>query len=112
MGKLISLIIACLTVGAAGPAWAGSSGEGKIIRLQVRATDGLHFVVIDGPLAGRPSCATQSYYMIADEHSDAGKDQFAVLLSAYMSGRAVMIEGTGTCTRWSDGEDIMAITLK
>jgi hypothetical protein len=50
--------------------------------------------------------------MIVDEHSDAGKSQMAILLSAYMSGKSVLIEGSGTCTRWSDGEDILAVLLR
>ena len=101
-----------LAIGLAGPAHANSI-EGKVKSLIVRASDGLHYVVIEGAAAGRAPCAINtSYYMIVDEHSDAGKSQMAILLSAYMSGKSVLIEGSGTCTRWSDGEDILAVLLR
>jgi hypothetical protein len=94
------------------PAQANSS-EGKVKSLVVRASDGLHYVVIESAFAGRAPCAANtSYYMIVDEHSDAGKSQMAILLSAYMSGRSVLIEGSGTCTRWTDGEDILVVLLR
>lgn len=100
------------SLGLAGPAHANSS-EGKVKSLTVRASDGLHYVVIDGPVAGRAACATNTtYYMIVDEHSDAGKSQMAILLSAYMSGKSVIVQGSGSCARWSDGEDILAVQLR
>lgn len=100
-----------VSVGFAGSAHANSI-EGKIATLNVRA-DGLHYVIVEGAPTGRAACAaSQSYYMIADEHSDAGKSQMAVLLSAYMSGKSVVVWGAGTCTRWGDGEDIMLVTLR
>jgi hypothetical protein len=87
--------------------------EGKVNPLTVRESDQLHYVVVDGAVSRRAPCASHtSYYMIVDEHSDAGKTQMAVLLSAYMSGKSVMVIGTGSCTRWVDGEDILAVTLR
>jgi hypothetical protein len=95
-----------------GPAHANSS-EGKVKQLVVRASDGLQYVVIDSAISGRAACAANTtYYMITDEHSDAGKSQMAVLLSAYMSGKSVYVEGTGACTRWTDGEDILQVILR
>ncbi|MDP5278255.1 hypothetical protein Q9Q95_04905 [Sphingomonas sp. DG1-23] len=100
------------SLGIAIPAQANSS-EGKVKSLVVRASDGLQYVVIESAFSGRAACAANtSYYMIADEHSDAGKSQMAILLSAYMSGKSVLIEGSGTCTRWTDGEDILVVLLR
>lgn len=100
------------SVGFASAAHANSI-EGKIKSLAVRSSDGLHVVVVEGVPTGRAACAANhDYYMIADEHSDAGKAQMAILLSAYMSGKSVAVEGTGTCTRWADGEDILIVTLR
>ncbi len=89
---------------------AGSSTiSGKVGMLQSRASDGLQYVVVKGNSDLKPACAKNTYYMIKDEKSDAGKAQFAMLMSAYLSGKAVTIYGTGQCGRWSDGEDINAV---
>ena len=111
--RFIAVVAFCaISIALVGPTHANSI-EGKIKSLSVRASDGLHILVVEGAPAGRAACAAnQDYYMIADEHSDAGKAQMAILLSAYMSGKSVAIEGTGTCTRWVDGEDILIVTLR
>jgi hypothetical protein len=49
--------------------------------------------------------------MIKDERSDAGKAQFAMLLSAQLSGNSVTVDGAGVCSRWGDGEDIEHVML-
>jgi hypothetical protein len=111
MGNRLWVALA-LAIGLAGPAHANSS-EGKIKSLVVRASDGLQYVVIESAVSGRAACAANTtYYMITDEHSDAGKAQLAILLSAYMGGKSVYVEGTGTCTRWTDGEDILQVILR
>lgn len=89
-----------------------SSFTGKVAEIHVRTSDGLQWVVMAGIPSGRPACAaTQRYYMIRDEHSDAGKAQFAMLLSAQLGGRTVTVEGAGACTRWGDGEDIEGVAI-
>jgi hypothetical protein len=110
--RLWTALALATAIGLTGPAHANSS-EGKVKSLIVRASDGLHYVVIESAFSGRAACAANTtYYMITDEHSDAGKSQMAILLSAYMSGKSVYIEGTGACTRWVDGEDILAVMLR
>lgn len=108
--RSLSWMVACASVGIGGAAHAGSI-QGRVTAIVVRASDGLHYVTIEGVRSSPPACATHDYFMIADEHSDSGKSQIAILLSAYMSGKSVHIEGTGTCTRWPDGEDILVVTL-
>ncbi|MBB5941857.1 hypothetical protein [Xanthomonas sp. 3307] len=91
---------------------SASSVTGTIKDLSVRATDGVHYVVINGTPTQRPTCAANTtYYMIKDETSDTGKAQLAMLLSAYMAGKPVWIEGTGACTRWGDGEDVGTVSF-
>lgn len=81
--------------------------SGTIKDLYVRSTDGVQYVVINGTPSQRPVCAANTtYYMIRDETTDAGKAQLAMLMSAYMAGKPVWVEGTDACTRWGDGEDI------
>jgi hypothetical protein len=91
---------------------AASSVTGKVAEVHVRTSDGLHWVIMAVPPQGRPACATTfPYYMIKDEHSDAGKAQFAMILSAYMAGKTITVSGEGACTRWYDGEDIGHVSL-
>ena len=92
---------------------AASAGNitGKIASLHARASDGLIWVEISGTATGQPSCVTHSYFIIKSETSDIGKSQYAMLISAFLSGASVTIQGANTCTRWYDGEDIDTITL-
>ncbi|MCW0386945.1 MULTISPECIES: hypothetical protein [Xanthomonas] len=91
---------------------SASRVTGTIKDLYVRSTDGVHYVVVNGTPSQRPTCAgNTTYYMIRDETSDVGKAQLAMLLSAYMAGKPVWIEGTDACTRWSDGEDIHSVAF-
>lgn len=104
------LMFLILTDLASAPASA-SSISGKVKFLLSRINDGLQYVEIDGARTPtKPACASPSdYFMIRDEKSDAGKAQFAMLMAAYLADRQVTVEGAGTCTRWSDGEDINSV---
>lgn len=111
-GLRATMVLGVMLAGFASPAYAGTV-EGKVKSLVVRASDGLHYVVIEGAFTDRAACAQNtSYWMITDEHSDAGKSQLAMLLSAYMSGKSVLVQGTGSCNRWTDGEDILVVLLR
>lgn len=90
---------------------AETSQYGTVYRLHVRAADGLIYFYLDGPRAPQPGCATQPYWIIANEASAAGKQQLALLLLAQATGRSVAVWGAGTCTRWPDGEDVRELAL-
>lgn len=107
--KFIRVAVAVL-FGA--PLWA-SAGQitGVVSWIMERASDGLTYVSVSGTPSGQPSCATHGYWMIADENSEAGKKQYAMLLEAKATGATITIYGTNTCMRWPDGEDIDAIQL-
>ena len=92
---------------------AGYAGEQKGVITQLNARyDGVHWVRLSGVHNNRPGCAVnQTYWMVKDENSQAGKTQISMLMSAYMKGEVVMIDGLNTCTRWGDGEDIATVTL-
>lgn len=90
--------------------FAGSV-TGTVSRIIVR-DDGLHYVYINGEIVNRAECAKQySYWIIKDENSTYGKSQYSLLLAAKASGKAVYIEGAGTCMRWGDGEDIKYVSF-
>lgn len=77
----------------------------------VRASDGLVSVELEGTHAGKPACAIYDYWMIREEASVFGKQQYAMLLSAKLAGKSIKIIGSNQCVRWLDGEDIDAIFL-
>lgn len=84
---------------------------GSVSRVIQRSTNGLTYVVVSGTASGKPACAAGTYWMIADENSESGKKQYAMLLMAMATGRTVKIVGRNSCIRWSDGEDIDYIQL-
>jgi hypothetical protein len=86
--------------------------SGTVQLVLVRASDGLVYAVINGTPSGQPACATHSYWMIANESSDAGHKQYAMLLQAQATGAHVTIYGSGACTRWLDGEDIDSVQVQ
>lgn len=92
-------------------AHANGAVQGTVSMLIQRASDGLIYVIVNGTRSGAPGCATAHYWVIANENSEAGKRQFAMLMTAYASGGTVLLNGTGTCTRWLDAEDINEVRL-
>lgn len=87
---------------------ASGSQSGKVKDIVVR-NDGLHWFILDGTRHDMPPCAKFSYWMIEDEKSDYGKSQFSMLLTAYLSNSTISVAGTGTCSRWRDGESVKSI---
>lgn len=106
--RVRAAVIALFT--SATPAGA-SDVTGAVKSILVRSSDGLHYFFIEGSRSARPACATGNYLIIKDEHSDAGKTQVAMLMSAQMAGKNVRVEGSGACTRWLDGEDVLTLHL-
>lgn len=92
-------------------AYAGSQ-TGQVKWFRVRQSDNLHYLGLEGTKAGGPACATQSYWIIKDENSVAGKSQVSMIIAAYLAGKAITIQGANTCTRWGDGEDINILTFE
>ncbi|WP_151798169.1 hypothetical protein [Acinetobacter bereziniae] len=89
-----------------------STYTGKVSAISVRDEDGLVWISIQGERTGnRPTCATHWYMVIKNENSSAGKRQLAMLMMAKATNRPVVIDGAGTCSRWSNGEDISTISM-
>ena len=96
-------------VGALAPAAHASEQAGRVTSVSVRASDGLILFYLDGTRTAKPACATLNYWMIKAENSEAGKRQFAALITARETGRQIKITGAGACTRWADGEDVVTL---
>ncbi|WP_305840223.1 hypothetical protein [Photobacterium leiognathi] len=85
---------------------------GKIGTFYARASDNLHLVQLVGDQSkNKPSCASNHYWLIKDEHSTTGKSQISQILAAKMANKTVIIYGLNTCSRWPDGEDINYIVI-
>src|SRR3954468_1738261 len=109
MNKL--LLLACALVPIAAYAAAGTQ-TGTVSYVNVRASDGLVFFrIVGGTKTGGPACATGDYWIIRDENSNAGKQQYTMLLAAQASGKVVNISGLNSCNRWVNGEDVDFIQI-
>lgn len=96
--------------GVAGAAHAGEQ-TGSVDYLLVRQADGLTYFTVQGVATGKPACATQGYWMIANENSTAGKAILALVTAAKAAGQTIRVTGSNTCTRWSDGEDVASVQV-
>ena len=109
MKKVLTSLLLLLAHGAYA---ANGIQTGTVHDITVRASDGLIVFNINGAAkSGGPACAALAYWMIRDENSNVGKQQYAVLLAALSSGKTVTITGLGTCLRWPDGEDVNSVLI-
>jgi hypothetical protein len=108
MKKIIASIICMLMFSNC----FGGTQAGTVGQVFVRASDGLILFSLNGAApTGSPACATHTYWLIADENSNSGKQQYAMLLAAQSSGKQVSVSGTNNCSRWGDGETADVIQI-
>lgn len=79
---------------------------GTIAYVAVKADGRTEFSMVGGAITESPPCVNYGYWFIKDEKSIGGKQQYAMLLTAFASGKTVKIVGANTCDRWVDGEDV------
>lgn len=108
---LLRKLLVVLGIALTSSAYAGEQ-FGKVSGLIVRSNDGLHYFWLEGTSHNKPACATNTYWMIADENSTAGKAQLSIILSAQAQQKPIKVVGTGTCSRWRDGEDVNYIQIQ
>lgn len=114
MRRLFNVAISSIALSVLFPlcAFAGTQA-GTVNILIIRSNDGLIYFFLNGVAAiNKPACATQPYWMIRDENSNAGKQQLAILLSVKVTGKPITVYGRNTCLRWGDGEDVDAIMFQ
>jgi len=81
---------------AAAPAGASSAPVGHVSFIQVMA-NGVVLFNHNGNRTALPGCATNLGRWSFDGATPAGQAKLAVLMSIYMSGKQIVINGTGTC---------------
>ena len=73
---------------------------GTVKYVFARASDGLViFELVGSSKTLVPGCGPEIYWVLHNEDSNAGKRQYAMLLTAQASGKVVNVAGLGTCTR-------------
>ena len=88
----------------ASSAFAGNF-NGTITSIGSKAS-GLFYVTMSGSTGHGACSGASTYWAVKDETTAAGKDQIAILLSAFATGRTVTVYGVNTCTRSAGIEDI------
>lgn len=108
MKKIIFGMLALLLTSSS---FAGTQ-VGTVKTIMVRESDGLIYFILNGAAkTGSPACAGLGYWILKNETSLAAKQQYAMILSAQLTGKTVTVEGANACTRWPDGEDVRGISL-
>lgn len=109
----VTIVLASLCAAAVAPAIAGSQ-TGYIKSLYVRDSDGLIFVDVFGwrDFEIYDGQCRRSHWIVPNETTDSGKRLFATLLEALITGHKIRIQGNYTCTRSSEGEDIVSVEVR
>lgn len=59
-------------------------------------------------MSNRPACATRGYVRLQESQTDVGyKEKFAMILSAWLAEKPLVLSGTGSCT--SEGDEIIYV---
>jgi len=111
MKKMINQFVVFL-IFVASP-FAANAGSAVGMLSWIIISNNMAYFSLSGAPTGRPTCAANTmYWMIKDETSSLGKQQVALLLTAKAAGKVVSVTGTGTCTKWPDGEDAAFIGIQ
>ena len=95
------MLLALLSFGA----FAGGTTTTTLSKVYTDAT-GYYAFYVSNPIAGGPSCATQTGRFILDPSTAAGNRQLSLLFAAMTLGKTVNFYGTGTCSLAGDTETL------
>jgi len=100
--KWMPLFLALLTTNT----FAGSASTGKLSKLHFMS-NGVIIVYTSGARTDVPTCAqNQPSRFALNGTTDGGKVQVSGLLSAYATGKNVIIKGASNCNAYGDTESI------
>lgn len=90
--------------------WAGS-GTGKVVDVTLRTHDNLLLAKVDNH--NSPPACVGWYHTFAKQYDGSAsvKALYAMLLSAQVSGRTVLISGTGACLAGTGAEEIQEMNI-
>lgn len=108
MRRILLALSAALTVVSFCPrlAFAGATTNPvNIIAIDVRA-DGKFIIDISQPMSGSPACAVTITRVSGNSNTIGGKALLQASVSYFLSGKQVIVDGTGTCTEYPTIESI------
>lgn len=105
----INAFLALLLVISTGSAYASNTGPGLVGDINATSNYDYYFKA-DRTRTTLPACVTNTRWDIASSTTQ-GQAQFALVLSAKLSGRRVVVEGPGTCPAGGDSETINNLKL-
>jgi hypothetical protein len=105
MRKLGMCFFAALSLTASlSPAQASQQGPGKVSLVHVM-NNGVVIFILSGNRTAQPSCSTQQRWAF-NSTTAAGQAKLSLLLTAYSSGKILVVYGTATCPDWGDSETV------
>jgi hypothetical protein len=87
---------------------AGTTITVNIVAVDVR-NDGTFLVDVSQATTGAPACATVTNRLSSNSNTAGGKALLQLAISTYLSGRPLSVEGTGTCSEYSNIESVARI---
>lgn len=93
------------------PAMASNSTAGAIVQVVASTTSngpnagGVIIFSQQGTRSTRPACATMDRWVIG-ANTPGGQAIASTLLTAYISGKKIIVQGTGSSADWSDTESV------
>lgn len=96
--------MSCLAFGSS--AEAADTFYASITEISIESAGVVMVSLTGGTVTGTwPACATIHRYALTFS-SGAGNQMYALLLSAKLTGKQVVIYGLGSCTAWPDSETV------
>lgn len=110
LNKVLAAVSAALLFTFASvPSFAGQGATGTIHHIIV-TTGGVVLFDHTGARTGLPTCGQANSIRWAFNGATAeGQAKLSLLLTAYSTGKPVIIYGAGTCAIWGDTEDVVFI---
>jgi hypothetical protein len=100
-----SICVASIVL-SAGLAQAEGIANGQITSYTAGASGGEEFLLVYiTSITGAPSCSTGSRFIMSAAAPNY-KSTLAIVMASYHSGATVTVRGLGTCSLWSNTEDL------
>jgi hypothetical protein len=97
-------VIAVSLFGAFGTAYAAGSSQGFVLQPLSMITGQGVFIFSAGNHATPPACSTVGNDWAISLNTPGGRSQQALVMLAYITGKKIVVIGTGLCDAWGDRE--------
>jgi hypothetical protein len=107
MRPQLKALLAVLTIAFAGPAAANGYGEGKVEIEHVGFGALVYFYTATH--TDKPVCNTYRSRWAIDTSTPAGRERYAFILAAEITGKPIRVWGTGDCGSTGNSETVAAV---